>query len=152
MSASRSSFDPASFCALPLVRRAYQALVVGLAVFLLTLVLLRDPFRGYLAEVQLTGPATEGLDLEEAAAWLRRTDSQVAAVGIPAGEISPKSQIRITYISLRPATGIARLDELAERWLYQYLPQALQVYRRSAMGDLRTAVATARALEDAAPR
>src|SRR3954471_12388559 len=98
MSASRANFNAAAFCALPLVRRAYQALVVGLAVFLLTLVALRDPFRGYLAEAHLIGTATEGLDLDEAAAWLRHSDSQLAAVGIPAGEISPKTEIRITYV------------------------------------------------------
>src|SRR3954470_10746782 len=149
MSASRANFNAAAFCALPLVRRAYQALVVGLAVFLLTLVALRDPFRGYLAEIHLTGPATEGLDLDVATAWLRRADSQVAAVGIPAGEISPKSEIRITHIALRPATAITRLDELAERWLYQYLPEQLQSYRRTALAELRNAVAAARAREDA---
>ena len=140
MSASRLNFNPTAFCALPLVRRAYQALVVGLAVFLLTLVLLHERFRGYLSEVHLAGPPTQGLDLDEAATWLRRADSRVAAVGIPAGEISPKSEIRVTYVSLRPAAAIARLDDLAERWLYQYLPDRLQTYRRSALTDLRNAV------------
>jgi hypothetical protein len=150
MSERLFNFDLVRFCALPLVRRVYQALVVGLAMFLLTLVILHDPFRGYLSEVDLSGPATEGVDLDEAATWLRRADSKVAAIGIPAGEISPKNQLRVTYVSLHPATAIARLNELAERWLYQYLPEKLQSYRRTALSDLRNAVAAARAREDAA--
>jgi hypothetical protein len=150
MSSSRVSFDPHAFCALPLVRRAYQASVVALAIFFLTLVALREPFRGYLGEVQISGPATEGLDLEAAVSWLRSVDPEVAAVGTPAGEISAKSQIRVTYVALKPAAALEHLDELAERWLYQYLPDRLQAHRRSALAALRSAVQAAREREDAA--
>jgi hypothetical protein len=150
MSATRHNFDPHAFCALPLVRRAYQGVVVGVAVFLVTLVGLREPFRGYLAEVQIAGPATPGLDLDAAAAWLKQADRQVAAVATPAGEISAKSQIRATYVASRPATAAMHLDELAERWLYQYLPDRLQTYRHRALADLRNIVQSARAQEDAA--
>ena len=94
MSAPRPPIDAAHFCASPLVRRAYMATVCGLAVFIVTLVVLREPFRGYLAEVHLNGPAIEGLDLKAAARWLKNVDSQVAVVATVAGEISPRPRIR----------------------------------------------------------
>src|SRR6476620_11521322 len=111
MSSASRNFDVHAFCALPLVRRVYQALVVALAVFLLTLVILHEPFRGYLAEVQITGPATEGLYLDHAVAWLKQADSKAAVIAVPAGEISPKSQIRATYVSRLPKPAEKRLDD-----------------------------------------
>jgi hypothetical protein len=150
MSSIRSNYDLTSYCGLPLVRRAYKGLVVGLAVFILVLVILREPFRGYLAEVRISGPGTEGLDLDEASGWLREVDPHSAVVAVPAGEVSPRCQIRVTHLANRPAAAMKRLDELAARWLCQYLPDRLQAFRRTALADLRTAVSTAREREDAA--
>jgi hypothetical protein len=150
MSSTRKTFDVHGFCALPLVRRAYQALVVALAVFLATLVVLHEPFRGYLAEAHIAGPAIEGLDLDEAVAWLKHADSKAAVIATPAGEISPKSQIRVTYVARLPRPAIKRVDDLAERWLYQYLPDRLQAYRRASLAALRSAATAAHEREDAA--
>jgi hypothetical protein len=150
MSSNRLSFDPHTFCALPLVRRAYQAVAVGVAVFIVTLVLLREPFRGYLAEVSISGPPTEGLDLDHAVSWLKQTDRNVAVVASRGGANSAKAQIRATFVADRPTPAMSHLDELAERWLYQYLPDRMLAYRHAALAELRTASHAAREKEDAA--
>src|SRR5262245_14129960 len=147
MSAKR--IDIASIVELPLVQRLHQALAVGLAVFMLTLVVLREPFQGYLAQVHISGPATVGLDLDEAVKWLKAVEPRLAAVATPAGEISAKAEIRATYVAPHPRQAISHLDELADRWLYQYLPDRLQVYRRGILASLRTAVTDSRQREDA---
>ncbi len=133
---------------LPLVRRLHQSLAVGLAVFMLTLVILREPFRGYLAEVHISGPATAGLDLDDATQWLKRVEPHLATVATPAGEISAKAEIRATYVGPHPRPALLHLDDLADRWLYQYLPDRLQAYRHGALNTLRAAVADARQRED----
>src|SRR5262245_57862487 len=101
MSESRASFDVGAWCGLPLVRRVYTALVVGLALFILMLVLLREPFRGYLAEIHISGPAAAGLDLDDATRWLKAADPHVAAVAAGSGS-SPRRLIRMTYVASRP--------------------------------------------------
>jgi hypothetical protein len=150
MFTTRFSFDAQAFCALPLVRRLYKALAVALAVFLVTLVAFKQPFRGYLAEARLSGPAMEGLDLDEAVAWIKQLDSQVAAVANGPNLRIRKSQIRITHVASRTQTAVDRVDGLAERWLYQYLPDRLQAYRQSVLADLRRVADAARQQEDAA--
>lgn len=150
MSATRVPLNPHAFCALPLVRRAYMGLVVGLAVFIGVLALLREPFRGYLAEVQIVGPGTEGLDLADAMRWLKQADPHVAVIASPASATAPRAQIRMTIVAPLPSPANARLDELAARWLYQYLPDRLQSHRRATLGDLRAAAVAAHAREDAA--
>jgi hypothetical protein len=150
MSIKGSQLDAAGFCGRPLVRRVYKGLVVGVAVFLGTLVVLREPFRGYLAEVRVSGPATAGLDLEEGVRWIKEIDPRAAVVASAAGEISTRSQIRMTYVARQSGSARARLDELAARWLCQYLPERLTAYRREVLAELRGAVASAREREDAA--
>jgi hypothetical protein len=150
MSADRTPLAPHAFCALPLVRRAYIALVTALAVFIGALIVLREPFRGYLAEVHIAGPPTPGLDLADATKWLKQTDPRIAVVATPAGEISPRTLIRMTYVAPLPSPATARLDDLAARWLYQYLPDRLQSYRRAALAELRAAASAAHQREDAA--
>src|SRR5437868_6928008 len=147
MSEASSRFN--AFGELPLVRRLHQALAVGLAVFMLTLVVLREPFHGYLAEMQISGPSTAGLDLDEAVQWLKKVEPHLAAVATPAGEISAKCEIRATYVGPHPRQALSHLDELADRWLYQYLPDRLQAYRHGTLAGLRTAVTEARQREDA---
>jgi hypothetical protein len=148
MSSNRLSYDPHSFCALPLVRRAYQAVAVGVAIFIVTIVVLREPFRGYLAEVSISGPPTEGLDLDHAVNWLKQTDRNVAVVASRGGSTSAKARIRATFVADRPTLAIAHLDELAERWLYQYLPDRLQAHRHAALAGLRAVSHAAREKED----
>src|SRR5262245_28632138 len=48
------------------MRLGYEAVIVGLAVFLIALIAGRRPFQGYLVELQLTGPATSALTSAEA--------------------------------------------------------------------------------------
>src|SRR5437667_272481 len=150
MSPGRFSFDLHSLWELSLVRRLHQSLAVALAVFMLTLVVLREPFHGYLAEVHISGPSTAGLDLDDAVQWLKKAEPHLAVVATPAGEISAKCEIRATYVAPHPKQTLLHLDELADRWLYQYLPDRLQAYRHRTLGSLRTAVAEARQREDAA--
>jgi len=56
----------------------------------------------------------------------------------------------MTYLAPLPTPALARLDELAARWLYQYLPRQLQAHRHAQLADLRSALAAAREREDAA--
>ena len=147
---SSLKFDPAAFCARPLVRRFYMALASALAVFLTTLAILREPFRGYLAEVHVSGPAAKGLDLEDAARWLKRTEPSAVVLTGPLRGPIPRSQIRMTYLAPRPWPARLRLDDLATRWLYQYLPEHLQGYRRQVLAESRSLVTAARDREDAA--
>src|SRR5437870_601595 len=146
---SEVRFDLATIGELPLVKRLHQALAVGLAMFMLTLVVLREPFHGYLAEVHISGPATAGLDLDDAVQWLKKAEPHLAAVATPAGEISAKCEVRATYVANHPKQTLSHLDELADRWLYQYLPDRLQAYRHATLAKLRTAVTVARQREDA---
>jgi hypothetical protein len=146
---SGSSPNLAAIGDLPLVQRLHQALAVGLAIFMLTLVVLREPFHGYLAEVQISGPSTAGLNLDEAVQWLKKVEPHLAAVATPAGEISAKCELRATYVGPHPRQALSHLDELADRWLYQYLPDRLQAYRHGTLASLRTAVNEARQREDA---
>jgi hypothetical protein len=148
MSQSRASFDPVAFCARPLIRRVYMALAAGLAVFIATLAILREPFRGYLAEVQIVGPTAQGLDLNDAARWLKRTEPTAAILTGPLQGPIPRSRLRMTYLAPRPQAARLRLDDLATRWLYQYLPEHLQAHRRQVLSQSRNAVSTARDRED----
>src|SRR4029079_10253172 len=147
---SEARFKFGSIGDLPLVRRLHQALAVGLAVFMLTLVVLREPFHGYLAEVKISGPSTAGLDFDETVQWLNPIEPHLAAVATPAGEVSAKCEIRATYVATHPRQAISHLDELADQWLYQYLPDRLQTFRRGTLASLRKAVNEARQREDAA--
>src|SRR5205823_8032678 len=74
----------------------------------------------------------------------------VAAVATAAGEISTKPQIRATFVGLRPHGATDRLDSLAEKFLFQFLPEQLQGFRHAAMVDLRNAAQAAREREDRA--
>jgi hypothetical protein len=153
MSTANAKFDPAAFCSQPLVRRVYLALASALAVFLATLAILREPFRGYLGEVHIVGPVSQGLDLDDAARWLKRTEPSAVVLTdrnhrhtLAGG----RSQIRMTYLAPRPAAVRLRLDDLSTRWLYQYLPEQLQAFRREALSQTRSVVTAARDREDAA--
>ena len=150
MPTTQAKHEPVAFCSRPLVRRVYLALTAALATFIATLAFLREPFRGYLAEVHIGGPAAKGLDLDDAARWLKRTEP--TAVVLTSANIRPtgRSQIRMTYLASRPNAARLRLDDLSTRWLYQYLPERLQDFRRSALGETRTAITTARDREDTA--
>jgi hypothetical protein len=150
MSPSRLTTDAARFCQRPLVRRAYSGLVVALAVFLLTLVVLREPFHGYLAEVRIAGPAASRLDLDAARTWLKAADPHVVVVAVPAAGSRTHSEVRMTWLGPVAAEATNRLDELAGRLLYQYLPDQLQAHRRSVLRQARQAVAAAREREDTA--
>jgi hypothetical protein len=150
MSEVRKEFAAVAFCALPIVRRSYQAVVAGLAVFILALVVWREPFRGYLAEVHLSGPQVEGIDLAAAVAWIKQADKHVAAVATAAGEISTKPQIRATFVGNQAHAATNHLDSLAEKFLFQYLPDQLQGYRHATLSELRKAAQAAHEREDRA--
>jgi len=146
----RTKFDPAAFCSLPLVRRAYLALTAALAVFVATLAILREPFRGYLAEVHIEGPSAQGLNLEDAGLWLKRAEPGAVVLTGPAPGRAARSRVRMTYHAARPNAARLRLDDLATRWLYQYLPDQLQAHRRGVLAQSRGAVTAARDREDEA--
>jgi hypothetical protein len=150
MSTSNATLESVELCARPLARRLYKTVVVGLAVFLVTLIAFKQDFRGYLAEARLSGPVLEGLDLNAATEWIKNHDSNVAAVANRPAANPGKAQLRITYIAMQPQVASARVEELAERWLYQYLPDRLQAYRQEALAEHRKIANAARQREDEA--
>ncbi|HEY2411222.1 MAG TPA: hypothetical protein VGI40_03220 [Pirellulaceae bacterium] len=150
MSKLGKEFVAVELCALPVVRRSYQAVVAGLAVFILALVVWREPFKGYLAEVHLSGPQVEGIDLTAAVGWIKQADKHVAAVATAAGEISTKPQIRATFVGNQAHAATNHLDSLAEKFLFQYLPDQLQGYRHATLNELRNAAQAAHEREDRA--
>src|SRR5688572_23055149 len=136
MSSTSLPISPTSICGLPLARRIYKAVVVAIAVFIGTLAIVRVPFRGYLTEVQVAGPPLAGLNLEQATNWLKTVDSHVAVVAAPPSELSPHSQIRITFVGPLPTPAMSHLNDLAARLLCQYFPDQLSTHRRTALADL----------------
>ena len=150
MSTAQATIEAVELCARPFARRIYQAVVVGLAIFLLTLVAFKQDFRGYLAEIRLTGPVMEGLNLDEAADWVKKLDDSVAAVANRPASTPGRAQLRITFIAMQPHEAASRVEDLAERWLYQYLPARLQAFRQSALADLRSVATAAHHREDQA--
>lgn len=150
MSGPRTSMDAAALCGLPVVRRIYCGLVVGLAVFFVSLVALREPFRGYLGEVRVAGPVPQGLDLEAGAAWLRQSEPRAAIVVTAPDEMRPRGQLRMTLLSLRPEPALERLKELSTQWLGHFLPAQIQEYRRGELAELKAAASIARDQEDQA--
>jgi hypothetical protein len=148
-STNPNSHEGAAIRGLPVARRAYQAVMVALAAFLVVLAIFHEPFQGYLAEVHISGPATAAFDEDETVRWLRAESPNTAVVATPA-DSSRRAVIRITHLHRQSQQATLRVNEVAARWLYQYLPARLLAYRSSTLADLRAAASAARQREDLA--
>lgn len=148
MSLPPRTTNAASACPLPLMHHAYQAAVVGVAVFFAVLVVLREPFRGYQTEVQLTGSSSVPVDPEALREWLKRADSN-AAPAISGGTDERTLKIRIGRIAPRLPEARRALDELGRRVLIEYLPQVHSAHRQSIVRQLERDLQLARDAEEA---
>jgi hypothetical protein len=129
-------------------RRGYAALVVGLAVFLGLLIVLREPVRGYLATIRLAGPLPAGQEPAELAAWI-----EAAAVGVrakvSASELYPGDcQIELEHLGPRPQVAQTRLEDLAQQFIGDYLPTLRTTGRQTRLARLQAEVQAARDQED----
>jgi hypothetical protein len=147
MTASRRPPRAAGKCPLPFLHRAYQAAVVGIAVFFAAMILLREPFRGYQAEVRLQGRAAAAFDADALRAWLRGVDAK-AAVAVSGGNADRPLEIRIGRVAPRLPEARSTLDRLGRRVLVEYLPQVHSDHRRGTIEQLQQDLNAASAAEE----
>jgi hypothetical protein len=148
MSQPTQTLDAATNAPPPLARRGYMALVVGLAVFLAVVIALRDPFRGYQAEVRLNGPACEAIDPAKVRDWVSAHESN-AAFAIATTEGGARLEIRIGRVGASAAEATGALDDLARTMLMEYLPEQHTCYRQTIVAALQDDLNAARAAENA---
>lgn len=129
--------------------RGYAALIVGLAIFLIAMILFRVPFRGYLVEARLAGPSGE-VDLQHARVWLTAAGESAkvqVAVASPEGE---HAEIRLQTVQQRSTDAQQRLDQLSRRFLTSYIPRQQATRREGRLAELQSALRLAKQEEDAA--
>ncbi|MDX1944953.1 MAG: hypothetical protein SFU86_06065 [Pirellulaceae bacterium] len=147
MSAARPT-PPAPALALSPSRRGYRGLVVALAAFLLAITLLRQPFRGYLAEVRITGHAGEEVDLASARAWLAAAADGMSVQLVRSPLYPGDCELQVQRLARRLPDANTELNNLARRFLENYLPQQLADYRQARLSRLQSELAAARDAED----
>lgn len=148
MSSQSSTSNKESFCSRPLARRAYMAVAVGVAAFLVVQIALREPFRGYQTEVRLTGTASAAMDAEALRKWIKDTDPK-AAVAISGGTSSrPQMVVRVGRIGARLPATRTNLETVARRVLIEHLPQAEAAHREGVVAHLERELQLARDVEE----
>jgi hypothetical protein len=148
MSASSTTDADSSACP-PLVRRAHKATIVGLAIFFAVIIPLGEPFRGYQAEVRVSGPSSEAIDADQLREWIRQTDSNAAIAVATRASGASRIEIRIGRVCSRLAAATRTLDGLARRLLVEELPAQHAVHRQRALAALQSDLQAAREAEDA---
>lgn len=130
-------------------QRCDAALAVGLAVFLGLATLLSAPVRGYRVERALRGPMLEGLPPGTIAQQLAQLDPQVTATAIPKTPAAPP--LLLLHLTGRDVRQTARrLEQLAQQWREQVLPQQRQSYWRARLAACQAEMAAARQAEQEA--
>jgi hypothetical protein len=133
----------------PLVRRAHKAVIVGLAIFFAVIIPLGEPFRGYQAEVRVSGPSSEAIDADRLREWIRQTDESAAVAVATRTTGASRIEIRIGRVCSRLAAATQTLDDLARRLLVEELPAQHAVHRQRSLSVLQTNLRAARNAEDA---
>ena len=143
MSSNRLSFDPHSFCAFAIGAQGVSGRGSGRGRIHRDTCRVAKPFRGY-HEGFDHGPADRGAR-PRSCGELAEADRPECGCGFHEHRgSSAKALIRATFVDQRPTQAMSHLDELAERWLYQYLPNHLLAYRHASLAGLRTASQAAR--------
>ena len=133
----------------PLVRRAHKAVIVGLAIFFAVIIPLGEPFRGYQAEVRVSGPSSEAIDAERLREWIRQTDPSAAVAVATRTSGASRVEIRIGRVCSRLAAATQTLDNLARQLLVEELPSQHAVHRQAILALLQSDLQAARDVEDA---
>jgi hypothetical protein len=148
MSAASCHTDLNSPACPPVVRRAHKAVIVGLAIFFAVIIPLGEPFRGYQAEVRVSGPNSEAIDDARLRDWIQRTDPRAAVAVATRTSGASRIEIRIGRVCTRLAAATQTLDDLARRLLVEELPAQHALHRRSALAVLQSDLQMAREAED----
>ena len=127
--------------------RGYATLVVALAAFLASMVVLRVPFRGYLIEARLSGRLGDGLDKSAVESWLK-----TAAPGVQVrveAEDSGRCDVVLQQIAPRAGETQIAIDRVARQFAEQYVAERREAARQAKLGRLQAELQTARDTEDA---
>ncbi len=127
--------------------RAYATLVVALAAFLASMVVLRVPFRGYLIEGRISGRLGDGLDLAAVQAWLKS-----AAPGVHVrvdATASGRCDVVLQQVAPRASDAQIAIDRVTRQFAEQFVAQRREASRQARLARLQAEVQTARDTEDA---
>jgi hypothetical protein len=127
--------------------RGYATLVVALAAFLASMVVLRVPFRGYLIEARLSGRLGDGLDQPAVEAWLK-----TAAPGVQVrvdAEASGRCDVILQQVAPRAGEAQIAIDRVTRQFAEQYVAQRHEATRQVRLARLQAELQTARDTEDA---
>ena len=133
----------------PLVRRLHKSVIVGLAIFFGVIIALGEPFRGYQAEVRLSGPTSDAINFDQVRDWITRTDSQAAVAIARQTSGNARVEIRVGRVATRLTSATQVLDNLARRLLTEELPQQHAAHRQSVLASVQEDLQAAREAEEA---
>jgi hypothetical protein len=148
MSAPSCTTDVDSPACPPLVRRAHKAVIVGLAIFFAVIIPLGEPFRGYQAEVRVSGPSSDAINGDRLREWIRETDPTAAVAVATRSSGASRIEIRIGRVCSRLAAATRTLDDLARQLLVEELPAQHAAHRQAALSALQSDLQIARETED----
>lgn len=133
----------------PLVRRLHKSVIVGLAIFFAVIIALGEPFRGYQAEVRLSGPTSEAIDADRLRDWITQSDSQAAVAIARQTSGNARVEIRVGRVATRLTSATQALDELARKLLTEELPQQHAAHRQTVLASVQEDLQAAREAEEA---
>lgn len=133
----------------PVVRRAHKSVIVGLAIFFAVIIALGEPFRGYQAEVRVSGPAGDSIDRTQVVNWIQQADPQAAVAVATQTSGASRVEFRIGRVATRLTSGTQALDDLARRLLVEELPAQHAAYRQRTLAGLQDDLQLAREEENA---
>ena len=128
----------------PLVRRVHKSVIVALAIFFAVVIALGEPFRGYQAEVRLSGPSSEAIDADQVRDWVTRTDARAAVAVATQTSGAARIEIRIGRVAGRLSAATKALDDLARQLLVEELAQQHTAHRRSVLASVQEELHAAR--------
>jgi hypothetical protein len=143
MSPSPTTTPP---CGRPVASRGYATLVAALAAFLLSMVVLRVPFRGYLIEARLAGRLSDGLNASAVEAWLK-----AAAPGVTIRvRAQPGGGCQVVMQQIAPRADDTRfaIDRVARQFAEQYVVHRHETARQVKLARLQAELRAARDMED----
>ena len=127
--------------------RTYATLIVALAAFLASMVVLRVPFRGYLIEARLSGRLGDGLDAAGIASWFK-TAAPGVSVRVDAAESGHCDAI-LQQIAPRAGETQIAINRVARQFAEHYVAERREAVRQARLARLQAELQTARDTEDA---
>ena len=149
MSPQHSATNASGWYARPIVRRLYAALVAALAVFLVAILLVREPFRGYLAVARISGLESEALPLDHVKQWLETASPvDVKVIGVADQSQPRRVVLSVEHVGQRSVRAVAPLNVVTHRFVHEYVPQRIEVHRQATIGRLQSKLEAARDREN----